>query len=156
MTKFNENCDFFAENERFSRLIKYYAKRIKSDSAELDLWEFLFFLLKSERGNTNDNYIAVCLRNEYIKLSKKVTSEREKFCEINLDIAAVYDGCFEGNIDIKKALFRLTKNERETIILHFYKGYSLKEIARAHGVSRQSVNKTKNRALDKLRNLVKF
>ena len=154
MTKFNKNCDFFAENERFSRLIKYYAKRIKCDSAELDLWEFLFFLLKSERGIINDNYIAVCLRNEYIRLSKKVTSEREKICEINLDIATVYDGCFDGNIDIKKALFRLTDKERETIILHYYQGYSLKEIARAHGVSRQAVNTTKNRALEKLRNSV--
>lgn len=149
MKKNNEKGDFFAENERFSRLIKFYARKIKTDSAELDLWEFLFFLLTSEREIPNDNYIAVCLRNEYIRISKNIP----KYCALDFEIKA-FDSERDTKIDLEIALKNLTKKERETIIMFYYYGYSIEEIGKSQNVSRQSVNKTKNRALEKLRNSV--
>ena len=149
MMIFDEKSDFFRENRQFLPLIRYYANRIKSDTAEVDLWEFLW-LLQAKKQPPSDNYVAVCLRNEYIKISKNIP----KYCALDFGIA-VYDRGLDTKIDLKNALFRLTKKERETIILLYYYGFSVEEIGTLHGVSRQAVNQTKNRALERLRNLVK-
>lgn len=150
MNILDKKSAFFEENERFSRLIKYYAKKLKSDTAEADLWSFLWLLLGREKKPPNDKYIAVCLRNEYIKLYKNTPN----YCSLDFEIA-VLDSERDIKIDLKSALQKLTKKERETIILFFFYGFSIDEVGNYQGVSRQAVNKTKNRALEKLRNLVK-
>lgn len=149
MIVFDEKSDFFRENRQFLPLIRYYANRLKSETVDVDLWEFLW-LLQAKKQPPSDNYVAVCLRNEYIRISKNIP----KYCALDFEIS-VYDRGLDTKIDLKNALFRLTKKERETIILLYYYGFSVDEIGTLHGVSRQAVNKTKNRALERLRNLVK-
>lgn len=150
MNIFDKKSAFFEENSRFSGLIRYYAKKLKTDTAEADLWGFLWLLFSREKQPPSDNYVAVCLRNEYIRISKNIP----KYCALDFEIAASDRG-LDIKIDLKNALLRLTKKERETIILFYYYGFSVEEIGTLHGVSRQAVNQTKNRALEKLRNLVK-
>lgn len=150
MDIFDKKSAFFEENERFSRLIKYYAKKLKTDTAEADLWGFLWILLKREKQPPNDRYVAVCLRNEYIRISKNIP----KYCALDFEIAA-FDSERDTKIDLENGLQKLTKKERETIILFFFYGFSIDEVGKYQGVSRQAVNQTKNRALEKLRNLVK-
>lgn len=149
MYNFDKKSAFFEENKRFSGLIKYYAKRLKTDTAEADLWGFLWLLYCRENKPPNDKYIAVCLRNEYIRISKNIP----KYCALDFEIKA-FDSERDTKIDLEIALKKLTKKERETIILFYYYGYSIEEIGKSQNVSRQSVNKTKNRALEKLRNSV--
>lgn len=149
MYNFDKKSAFFEENKRFSRLIKYYAKKLKSDTAEADLWSFLWLLLGRDKKPPNDKYIAVCLRNEYIKIYKNTPN----YCSLDFEVA-VFDSDRDTKIDLEIALKKLTKKERETIKMFYYYGYSIEEIGKSQNVSRQSVNKTKNRALEKLRNSV--
>ena len=153
MPIFNENNAFFVENERFSGLIKCYARRLKGESALYDLWDFLFELLASAKRPLSDRYIAVCLRNEWIRMSKaesalpvpveEIYSSSEEAVKIDLRI--------DFKIDFSVALSTLTKKELEVISLHFYYGFSINEVARLNKISPQAVNKTKLRALEKLR-----
>lgn len=151
MLKNAEKSGFFEQNQRFLPLLRYYAKKLKSATAEQDLLEFLYFLYCQKNKPPNDKYIAVCIKNEYIKLSKSkfVFSQFPK--EIG-DNSTDYD----QKIDIKISLTKLTKNEKNVIILHYYYGFSIVEIAESFNISRQRVNKIKNMALEKLRKLVKY
>lgn len=57
----------------------------------------------------------------------------------------------EKTLDIKMGLSRLTKREREIILLYFFEDMNEKEISRLFSISQQRVNMLKNRALLKLR-----
>ena len=57
----------------------------------------------------------------------------------------------EKILDIKIGLSRLTKREREIILLYFFEGRNEKEISKLFSISQQRVNILKNRALLKLK-----
>ena len=148
MMIFDEKSDFFRENRQFLPLIKYYANRIKSDTAEVDLWGFLW-LLQAKKQPPNDRYIAVCLRNEYIRLSKNCTNFTPIFTPIkekNIDYDII--------LDLEKSLRKLTKKERSAVLLQVVFGYTSREVGEMLGISSQAVNQCKNRGLTKLRKLV--
>ncbi len=149
MKKSPENEAFSIKNERFSRLIDHYARKLGGATARLDLWEFLFEL-QSERGELADPYIAVCLRNEYIKLSKAEQKHRA-YQEMFADLASSFDPNIDLRIDIATALQGLSKLQRDILSLHFYGGYSVEEIAQSKRISRQAVNSCKLRALKKIK-----
>ena len=151
MLKNAEKSGFFEQNQRFLPLIRYYSKKLKSETAEQDLLEFLYFLCCRKVKPPNDKYIAVCIRNEYIKLSKDIFIFSQFPKEIGDNSTDL-----DQKIDIKISLTKLTKNEKTVIILHFYYGFSIVEIAESFNISRQRVNKIKNVALKKLRKLVKY
>ncbi len=52
-----------------------------------------------------------------------------------------------SNLEMKDVLSRLTKLQREVIFLKFSYGYTDLEIGEAMSISRQAVNRIKNRAL---------
>ena len=149
MQIFDEKNDFFAENKRFFGLIKYYSYKLQSNTAEADLWGFLWLLLKNAKKPLNEKYIAVCLRNEYIRLSKN----KFRYQNLNFEIVSPAIDVDLKN-DIKKALFLLSKKEREVIIYYYFFGFSVAEIGLIYKNSRQAVNKIKNNALEKIRNFV--
>ena len=147
----NNNTDFFIENARFLPLIKYYAKKIKDVETENDLISFLYLLFCRKEKPPNDKYIAVCIRNEYIRLSKNkfvfapfVDIKGDNYIDLDL------------KIDIKNAFLGLTEKEKRVIFLHFYCGYSIENIAEKSLVSRQNINKIKNNALNKMRKIICF
>ena len=145
MSVFVEKCAFFVENANFERLIKYYARKLKDPHAELELWGFLW-IVKNTVGDKPDRYYAVCLRNEFIRLSK---------AKNGLSFIAEYwqfeTQNFDNKIAVTEALKRIPTRPREVLILHYYAGFSIEEIARFKGVSRQAVNKQKNNGLELLR-----
>ena len=148
MMIFDEKSDFFRENRQFLPLIKYYANRIKSDTAEADLWGFLW-LLQVQKQPPNDRYIAVCLRNEYIRLSK----EYSNFTPISSPILAKKTD-YDIAIDLEIALEKITAKERNAVLLQVVCGYTAQEVGEYLGISPQAVNQCKKRGLKKLRNLV--
>lgn len=146
---FNEKSDFFIENERFSKLIKFYSRKADEKEIEADLWVYLWFLRQKKPGPPNDNYIAVCLRNEYIKLSKFYDSLKN----FERDYPPVINKLrnFEILIDLKNALNCLSEKEKNCFILKDYYGFSVYEIAVFFRITPQAVSKNRLRAIKKLR-----
>lgn len=139
---------FFEEKSTFSGLIRYFARKLRDPHAEGELWSFLWLAMQAH-PNKPDRYYAVCLRNEYIRLSKG-----EK-CEILL--ADYWQGYYEEcdeKTDLKIALTELSKRQADVIQLYFENGFSVAEIADFQHISRQAVNQTKKRALAELSNLL--
>ena len=153
MPIFNENNAFFVQNERFAGLIKFYARRLKGENALYDLWDFLFELLAGAKKPLSDRYIAVCLRNEWIRMSKAESALPIPVEEIYSSSEEVIkiDFMIDFKIDFSAALMVLTAKEKEVISLHFFYGFSIREIAKHKKLSTVAVNETKLRALKKLR-----
>lgn len=149
MMKNEEKSDFFAENERFKPLIAFYARRLKSDTAAADLWAFLWELLTYKKP-PNDRYVAVCLRNEYIRMSRAETKENNA----PLYSVAFFDRPLEIMIDIGRAFKKITQKQEEVLRLHYSGGYSISDISKLTGVSRQAVNQNRKKGLLKLRDIL--
>lgn len=139
---------FFEENSHFSRLIRHYARKLRDPHAEGELWGFLWIVKNITIGKP-DRYYAVCLRNEYIRLSKE--EKREILLE---DYRQGYTDTRDEKIDLSIALDELSKGQANVVRLHFVNGFSVAEIADFQHISRQAVNRTKKRALAELLNLL--
>lgn len=140
--------NFFEENEHFSGLIKYYAGKLRDPHSEGELWSFLWIVKNITIGKP-DHYYAVCLRNEYIRLSKE-----EKRAVLLGDYWQGYTDTRDEKIDLSIALDELSKSQTEVVQLHFLNGFSVAEIADFQHISRQAVNRTKKRALAELSKLL--
>jgi len=145
-----KKAPFYAENARFSRLIEHYARKLKTNSARCDLWGFLWILLATKQPPPSDRYIAVCLRNEYIRLSK----EKSRTVELLRDFAAGDSTDFDLRLDLAAALRCLTENERRAVLLTTMQGYTAADVATMLGISRQAVNQCKLRGFAKMRLLL--
>lgn len=133
-----------------AKLVEYYNRKLAEDDGALA--ELLVNLVNSDK-ELSTRYAAVALRNEYIRLSKveqkraQVSSEYgENHGTTNPDI--------DLKIDIKAALFKLTNNERAAVLMRYFWGFSVAEIAALNGVSRQAEHRRLKVALDKLRVLL--
>lgn len=133
------------ENQRFSALIRYYAQRLRDPHAEGELWGFLW-LLSATHSPPNDRYIAVCIRNEYIRLLKTENKTARLIeagrCD-DLDL----------RISVKMAIENCTETQKKYLSGLNY-GYSVDELAQHFKCSRQAVNQAKNRCREKLRDCV--
>jgi DNA-directed RNA polymerase specialized sigma subunit len=144
----SEKADFYKQNERFSGLIKHYARKIGDRESEQDLWAFLWVLQNTSFTILPDRYIAVCLRNKYYELLKK--RYKNDFLPLVDDIKApeIDNDLF---IDLRGALDRLEESEKELILEHFYNGKTYSEIAKKDRTTRQSKSQQGRRILVKLR-----
>lgn len=141
----------------FVKLIKFYnAKSVVQYSDFFDdmdglLTLFLLEMIQSQKC-ISKRYVAVCLRNEYYRISKKFLAlcrnraEFTEFCKTdNFTINS------ENEMLVKDALASLTNKQNEVVKLRFWKGYTCNEIATLKGVSRQAINQTQKKALDNLK-----
>lgn len=133
-----------------ARLVAYYEKRLGGDGGALSVK--LAELVNLDRP-INSNYCAVALRNEYYKLLKLRNFRLATVAEFDENTPAKNDD-LDLKIDIKKALGQLSQKEKTSVFLRFYCGYSVAEIAKINGVSRQAENKRLKKALDKLKTLL--
>lgn len=142
------------ENEqlynKMAQLVKFYNFKLCEDDGTL--WELLVKLVNSDKV-LSERYAAVSLRNEYIKLSKAKQKRAEIFTEYGENHGATSPD-IDLKLDIKAALLRLSEKERNTILMRYYWGFSVAEIAALNDVSRQAENKRLKIALDKLRGLL--
>lgn len=96
--------------------------------------------------NKTDRYYAVCLRNEYIRLSK---GEDEY-----LSLPEQWQGATETDftrIEFLTLLEGLSEKQKEILRLRFDLQFTVDEIAKSRKISRQAVNQTVNRALCQIR-----
>lgn len=103
------------------------------------------------------NYIGKTMYHRYIALSK-AQRRYDQFHTPLDELTEAYEArnaavpeMHVGPLDLGDLHDYLTDNEYEIILLHFYYGYSISEIARMKKVSRQCVNQRKLSALGKLR-----
>lgn len=143
----------------FEKLIDYYSRKIGDEDSRQELIIFFIETLYNielsnfcdDRTDRLNRYISVSIRNKYIYLSKKHQSEMLNYTPFN-DCYADFD----DNIDkifIKEILNRLSHKQRAIIVYKYIYGYSDVEISELFGISRQAVNRLKNRAKDTIREM---
>ena len=133
-----------------AKLVEYYSRKLFEDDGALA--ELLVNLVNSDKELSN-RYAAAALRNEYIKLSKAEQKRVELSAEYGENHGATTPN-IDLQIDIKAALFKLSDNERAAVLMRYFWGFSVAEIAALNGVSRQAESKRIRKALDKLRVLL--
>lgn len=140
----------------FEKLIYHYSRKLESEDAHQELTVFLIELLYKvnlSTGKEIKKYIAVCLRNKYIQLSEQ-NSLRINLIEkvaINCD---TYCNFNEDAVLLKELISLLPLKQREVVIYKYMYDYSDVEISKIMGISRQAVNRLKNRALCSLREYI--
>lgn len=132
-------------NEDFAPLIKHFARRYGGEDMAAQLWLKLWELCSSGRA-ISQRYVAVALRNEFIRYAR----ELQQPLPTDEQPAAIAAD-FTAEIAIKAALAELSAPERSAIIYHRISGYTFDEIARHKGCTRQAINNAEKRGLDKLR-----
>lgn len=152
---------------KFKPLIRKYSYLLKYDDACADLNISLIEIMKKTPISTNENlkkdkfligYITSALKNRYIYLSKKYYRIYLHETALNLDndIRNSESLDLDDKIFVWQLLDKLSKLQRKVLILKFIKDYSDKDISRILKISRQSVNRTKNRGIDNIRRYIGF
>ena len=142
----------------YKKLLYHYGKKIGERDAVYDMTSFLAELLfninvlkfKEDSSEDLHKYIAVCLRNKYYLMLK--TGQNMICCgsELTADITEPPRD-FDNSIFIKECLSLVTKTERKILILRYFYDYSDYEISEKLHISRQAVNKARNKAIEKIR-----
>lgn len=137
----------------FENLIEHFGKKCGGEEMCAQLWLFLWELVSKNKAISR-RYVAVALRNEFIRYAKVLQSRR--LCEQPLEWWENSDEWqnFNAEIEIKGLLEQLPEFQRQTVILHEIHGLTFAEIARRKGCTRQAVGQSEKRALDKLRTLL--
>lgn len=148
--------------EEFKKLINHYSFKLAYEDAQADLNLFFIELLysinishfPSDESLGIKRYIAVCIRNQYIVLSAKY--DRLKNFSLPLfENANGYFGEYDDMILLKDALGLLSDKQKRILIHKYIYGYSIAEISQKLGVSRQTINDTKKRALSSMKKFLK-
>lgn len=151
--------------ERFDKLLKKYSRKLSLEDSYEELRLFFFKIVnKMNRQNLcchSDgqavNYIALSIKNYYIALSAKNKREAHTcFSDMTDEQIAFVDSLPATNeqLKIKKnfpSIPPLTDKEINVLIMLFELGYSVHETADILNTSRQAVNQTKLRAINKIR-----
>lgn len=142
---------------QFEGLIHYYSGKEGGEDTFQELSVFLLELLykvdikrfEKKSGDGLKRYIAVCIGNRYIALCKQNSILKKN--NVSFSYIASHEKDFLQNQMLKDAMDKLTHKQREIIILKYIYNYSDVEIALALDISRQAVNRIKNRAVVALR-----
>lgn len=163
--KLHDEKSYLKLIEKFQPLLKKYAYLLNYEDAYNDMQLALLELtqiipIQNFKNNDNDafliSYISKSMKNKYIALSSK-NQKTQSHMLLSLD--EMIDCTDENNKDIKfnivieLNLDSLTELQKKVIICRYYYGYSDVEIAKILGISRQAVNKLRNRGIEKLRTL---
>ncbi len=144
--------------DEFKRLINFYGAKLCYEDAASELTLFLIELLyeinitrfPDDNGEDIHKYIAASIKNKYIALSRaklqNTIFENELWEE-----CCGYVEDFDNSFCFAQGIGCLSGVQRRIILYHYVYGYSIAEIAKRMGITRQAVNRTKNQALVNLR-----
>jgi RNA polymerase sigma-70 factor (ECF subfamily) len=159
---------------RYARLVWTIAHRILRNSEEADdLLQDLFLLVRRKasvfdpsKGTVRSLLVQMCYQRAFSRrrdltrqhfYSSAEISENTFFAKPCLSVP-FYDESLEahfGKTNLQRALEELTLEQRETLRLCFFEGYTLEEIAVELGQSHGNVRHHYYRGLDKLRKHLK-
>jgi RNA polymerase sigma factor (sigma-70 family) len=148
---------------KFRPAIKSFSKKLNYEEAETDL--IIAFLETAKKINLRGfhvksdgaivNYFYFLLKNRSVNLFKNNVLRKIETVELKLDIIADdAAGTVDDKVFVSTLLDSLLPLQREVIKKKFLQEFTDKEIALSLGVSRQAVNRTKNRGLDNLRKII--
>lgn len=159
-TKCRKEEDTLELLELFNPIINKYGKLLMGEDTKQDLKLHLLKTIEKmplEKMKVKNNkvifsYLAKAIRYEYIRLSKnsRKTEERESIFEIE---SYEDETALNSEIFLLEMMEVLTKKEAFIVDCIYVNCLSPTEVAHYLGVSRQSVNQTKNKALEKIRTL---
>lgn len=143
--------------DEFKGLIYHYSGKLCDDDAVQELTLFLIELLYSielsrfakKEGDGLKRYIAIALKNKYIAISKANTK-----CNAVYQNPELYDNGYcdiTSGITVKEALQHLSPKQRLIIVYKYIYCFPDCEIAKMLDISRQAVNRLKNRGLTMLK-----
>lgn len=144
----------------FELTIKKFSIKLHYEEAETDLIIAFIEMIRSINLNKFDsdnkgaivNYIYNTMKNKHVDLFRKHVQRRKEEVEINLDIIAdTEEFNMESGIFMENLLSNLTNRERIIVKEKYIKDHSDIEIAEKLHITRQAVNKARNKALGKLR-----
>ena len=153
---------------QFMPLIKKYSNLLRFEDAEQELIvsfiEILYAIpirtIQEKEGSTYIallSYIKVAVHNRYIELSKRHQrlQDNEWFLPEGdeIDRYIWFDTVEDNDLSIimRDALQKLNQKQRIILVERYICGYSDAEISERLGISRQAVNRSRHRALEKLR-----
>ncbi len=150
---------------KFNPLINKLSRKLNYEEANTDLVILFIQLLKS-MNLTNFNpsiegklisFLNKSMNNKTIDLFKKNVIRKEKSVALNLDILSI-EVDMDTKIFINQILNSNVITEKQKIVLKksYLYGFSDHEIANSLNISRQAVNRTRNRALNSIRKYLKI
>ncbi|TCO70417.1 RNA polymerase sigma factor (sigma-70 family) [Marinisporobacter balticus] len=147
----------------FHPTIKKLSKGLHYEEAETDMIILFLELIKNINienfYDADDKQIASFihkyLRNRSLDLFRKYELRHTPWIEMNYDILSDENTPdIESTVFISMLLNALIPLQRQVILRKFIYGFSDAEIAKQLGVSRQAINRIKNRALDNLKKIL--
>ena len=124
----------------------------------------------TDDSDTPNRYICVALRNKYIALSKQNQNEFKHRIQFEDEVEEVSvleqaflkldiqkDIEFEQiiSVELEEALNGLSPKQKDVIVYKYIYGFSDAEIGEIFNISRQAINKLKNRAFETLKEYYK-
>lgn len=95
-------------------------------------------------------YIVTIAENKAIDLYRR--RQKRQVVELSDDLPGV-TAIYEGENTLAACILKLPARYREVILLRYYQGYSVKEVAAILGLSLSAASKLNQRAKDRLREL---
>ncbi|TCO68102.1 RNA polymerase sigma factor [Marinisporobacter balticus] len=144
----------------FGATLKKLSKSLHYEEAETDLIIELLKLIqnidiekfKDSNHKQITKYIHMHLKKRTLNLLKKHENKFKECLEINHEILADDSIADTESTVLTSILIKsLVKQQRDIITMEFIQGFSEKDISQILGISRQAVNRAKNRALNNLR-----
>lgn len=149
---------------KFSNLIRKLSRNFDYEESETDLIIELILILNninlSKFSNLYEgslvNYLNNSLKNKSTDLFRKYVLNQNNELSLDLDIIS-YSEDMDTKlfVDDLVKVDALTDNQKYILKQHYYYGYSDLEIAKKLNISRQAVNKSKQRALSAIRKYLK-
>lgn len=144
----------------FDNIINKYSRKLNGEDTKQDLYVFLIKLINNidelSIVNYEDkqvlSYFSKSLKNEYIRLSKK-NDRRKNNEDYNCEDRVWGYNFIESNIEVVDSIKNLNNYEKKIIKMVVLNGYSVSEVAKKTGKSRQAISQVKNRAISKLKNI---
>ena len=142
----------------FDNIINKYSRKLNGEDTKQDLYVFLIKLINNidelSIVNYEDkqvlSYFSKSLKNEYIRLSKK-NDRRKNNEDYNCEDRVCGYNFIESNIEVVDSIKNLNNYEKKIIKMVVLNGYSVSEVAKKTGKSRQAISQVKNRAISKLK-----
>lgn len=142
----------------FDNIINKYSRKLNGEDTKQYLYVFLIKLINNidelSIVNYEDkqvlSYFSKSLKNEYIRLSKK-NDRRKNNEDYNCEDRVWGYNFIESNIEVVDSIKNLNNYEKKIIKMVVLNGYSVSEVAKKTGKSRQAISQVKNRAISKLK-----
>jgi RNA polymerase sigma factor (sigma-70 family) len=143
----------------FEPAVNKFSRHLGYDCAKTDLNIFLIELIKrlelkkfdSKANGKIFNYIYNSLKHKKINLFNKNVKNKIDVLPIKLEYIKSYDSNIETKILVSEFWEFLTAYQQNVLQKKFFEGLSDVEIASDLNVSRQAINRCKNRAFDRIK-----